>query len=181
MALAVTSSSTAISGSSFSRSGASSDPKGTKLSFIFSGNWVLILRLLLVATICWIFNFVLIGIWCIAALQICSLRLSDRIHVATLSQRRYSVRSESHTRSEALVARASTLIAPGSLLFSIDCFVRFADSDFDGLLLSTEVEEKEGEVEDFEQLAKKLEDASPLEIMDKALEKFGNDIAIAFR
>lgn len=51
---------------------------------------------------------------------------------------------------------------------------------FDGLL-STEVEEKEGDVEDFEQLAKKLEDASPLEIMDKALEKFGNDIAIAFR
>uniref|UniRef100_A0A1J3I9I0 adenylyl-sulfate reductase (glutathione) n=1 Tax=Noccaea caerulescens TaxID=107243 RepID=A0A1J3I9I0_NOCCA len=116
MALAVTSSSTAISGSSFSRSGASSDPK---------------------------------------ALQICSLRLSDRSHVASLSQRRYSVRSESHTRSEALVARASTLIAP-------------------------EVEEKEGDVEDFEQLAKKLEDASPLEIMDKALEKFGNDIAIAF-
>lgn len=37
------------------------------------------------------------------------------------------------------------------------------------------------EVEDFEQLAKELENASPLEIMDKALEKFGNDIAIAFR
>lgn len=37
------------------------------------------------------------------------------------------------------------------------------------------------EVEDYEQLAKELENASPLEIMDKALEKFGNDIAIAFR
>jgi adenylyl-sulfate reductase (glutathione) len=37
------------------------------------------------------------------------------------------------------------------------------------------------EVEDFEELAKRLENASPLEIMDKALEKFGNDIAIAFR
>ncbi|KAA8520082.1 hypothetical protein F0562_014338 [Nyssa sinensis] len=36
------------------------------------------------------------------------------------------------------------------------------------------------EAEDFEQLAKDLENASPLEIMDKALEKFGNDIAIAF-
>ncbi|XP_010434096.1 PREDICTED: 5'-adenylylsulfate reductase 3, chloroplastic [Camelina sativa] len=36
------------------------------------------------------------------------------------------------------------------------------------------------EVEDFEELAKRLENASPLEIMDKALEKFGNDIAIAF-
>lgn len=35
--------------------------------------------------------------------------------------------------------------------------------------------------EDFEGLAKELQDASPLEIMDKALEKFGNDIAIAFR
>lgn len=44
-----------------------------------------------------------------------------------------------------------------------------------------EVAEKvEGE-EDFEQLAKELENASPLEIMDRALEKFGNDIAIAFR
>ena len=37
------------------------------------------------------------------------------------------------------------------------------------------------EVEDYEQLAKELENASPLQIMDKALEKFGNDIAIAFR
>lgn len=45
----------------------------------------------------------------------------------------------------------------------------------------TEVEEKEEEVEDFEQLAKKLEEASPLEIMDKALQKFGSSIAIAFR
>jgi hypothetical protein len=37
------------------------------------------------------------------------------------------------------------------------------------------------EVEDYEQLAKELENSSPLEIMDRALEKFGNDIAIAFR
>ncbi|KAK9268386.1 hypothetical protein L1049_000135 [Liquidambar formosana] len=36
------------------------------------------------------------------------------------------------------------------------------------------------ETEDFEKLAKELENASPLGIMDKALEKFGNDIAIAF-
>jgi adenylyl-sulfate reductase (glutathione) len=41
--------------------------------------------------------------------------------------------------------------------------------------------EAEVEVEDYEQLAKELENASPLEIMDRALEKFGNDIAIAFR
>ena len=37
------------------------------------------------------------------------------------------------------------------------------------------------EEEDFQQLAKELKNASPLEIMDKALAKFGNDIAIAFR
>jgi len=33
----------------------------------------------------------------------------------------------------------------------------------------------------YEELAKELENASPLEIMDRALAKFGNDIAIAFR
>ncbi|XP_045815149.1 5'-adenylylsulfate reductase 3, chloroplastic-like [Trifolium pratense] len=33
---------------------------------------------------------------------------------------------------------------------------------------------------DFEQLASQLENATPLEIMDRALAKFGNDIAIAF-
>ncbi|KAH0884163.1 hypothetical protein HID58_060259 [Brassica napus] len=43
-----------------------------------------------------------------------------------------------------------------------------------------QVEEKEEDVEDFEQLAKKLEEASPLEIMDKALQKFRSNIAIAF-
>lgn len=43
-----------------------------------------------------------------------------------------------------------------------------------------EVAEK-AEEEDFEKLAKELQNASPLEIMDKALEKFGDDIAIAFR
>jgi len=42
------------------------------------------------------------------------------------------------------------------------------------------VEKEKVEAEDYEQLAKSLVNASPLEIMDKALEKFGNDIAIAF-
>ncbi|PHT30639.1 5'-adenylylsulfate reductase 1, chloroplastic [Capsicum baccatum] len=37
------------------------------------------------------------------------------------------------------------------------------------------------EAADFEKLAKELQIPSPLEIMDKALEKFGDDIAIAFR
>lgn len=35
--------------------------------------------------------------------------------------------------------------------------------------------------EDYEKLARELDNASPLEIMDKALKKFGSDIAIAFR
>lgn len=34
---------------------------------------------------------------------------------------------------------------------------------------------------DFEKLAEELEAASPLVIVDKALDLFGNDIAIAFR
>ncbi|XP_010929469.1 5'-adenylylsulfate reductase 1, chloroplastic [Elaeis guineensis] len=40
--------------------------------------------------------------------------------------------------------------------------------------------EEEEEKVDYDQLARELENASPLEIMDKALEKFGDDIAIAF-
>lgn len=44
-----------------------------------------------------------------------------------------------------------------------------------------EVEENVEKVEDYEKLAKDLENASPLEIMDRALEKFGNEVAIAFR
>lgn len=47
--------------------------------------------------------------------------------------------------------------------------------------IAEDVEEAVEKIEDFEQLAKNLENASPLEIMDKALEKFGNDVAIAFR
>ncbi|KAK7412672.1 hypothetical protein VNO78_04214 [Psophocarpus tetragonolobus] len=43
-------------------------------------------------------------------------------------------------------------------------------------ILHPEVEKEE----DYEQLAKDLQNASPLEIMDRALDKFGNDIAIAF-
>ncbi|KAL9452150.1 hypothetical protein AB3S75_008028 [Citrus x aurantiifolia] len=91
--------------------------------------------------------------------QIGSFRLVDRTHVAStsLSQRRSLVRplNAEPKRNDSVVPLAATLAAP-------------------------EVAEKvEGE-EDFEQLAKELENASPLEIMDRALEKFGNDIAIAF-
>ncbi|KAK3021718.1 hypothetical protein RJ639_046064 [Escallonia herrerae] len=46
-------------------------------------------------------------------------------------------------------------------------------------IVAPEVVEKV-EVEDYERLAKDLENASPLEVIDKALEKFGNDIGIAF-
>ncbi|KAK9155682.1 hypothetical protein Sjap_003162 [Stephania japonica] len=42
------------------------------------------------------------------------------------------------------------------------------------------VRERVEEMGDYEGLAAELTEASPLEIMDRALEKFGNDIAIAF-
>ncbi|XP_058728133.1 5'-adenylylsulfate reductase 3, chloroplastic-like [Vicia villosa] len=41
-------------------------------------------------------------------------------------------------------------------------------------------EANETQEEDYERLAYQLENASPLQIMDRALQKFGNDIAIAF-
>ncbi|XP_058220097.1 5'-adenylylsulfate reductase 3, chloroplastic-like isoform X2 [Rhododendron vialii] len=44
---------------------------------------------------------------------------------------------------------------------------------------TSEVNDKR-ETEDYEKMVKELENASPLRIIDKALEKFGNDIAIAF-
>ncbi|KAJ0921030.1 putative adenylyl-sulfate reductase (thioredoxin) [Helianthus annuus] len=47
-------------------------------------------------------------------------------------------------------------------------------------VFAPDVVEKAIEVEDIEKLAQDLEKASPLEIMDKALEKYGDDIAIAF-
>nr|BAJ34448.1 unnamed protein product [Eutrema halophilum] len=95
--------------------------------------------------------------------QIGSLRLSDRINVSaaslSFSGKRSSVKPlnvQSITK-ESMVSQAASMVA-------------------------SEVTEKLDvvEVEDFEELAKRLENASPLEIMDKALEKFGNDIAIAF-
>ncbi|KAL5773294.1 hypothetical protein ACOSQ2_013218 [Xanthoceras sorbifolium] len=90
--------------------------------------------------------------------QIGSFRLLERPQMAPTiaSKRRSSVKpvNAEPKRNDSLVPLAATVVAP-------------------------EVEENV-EVEDFEQLAKDLEDASPLEIMDKALEKFGNDIAIAF-
>ncbi|KAG6639026.1 5'-adenylylsulfate reductase 3, chloroplastic-like [Carya illinoinensis] len=94
--------------------------------------------------------------------QIGSLRLLDRDRTHALSravnfsQRRCSVKpvNAEPKRNDSIVPLAATIAA-------------------------AEVVEKV-EVEDYERLAKELEDASPLEIIDKALEKFGNDIGIAF-
>ena len=90
--------------------------------------------------------------------QIGSFRFPERPQVSSgvvnLTQRRSSVRplNAEPQRNDSVVPLAATIVAP----------------------------EVEKEKEDFEQLAKDLENSSPLEIMDKALEKFGNDIAIAF-
>ncbi|KAM6585710.1 hypothetical protein CsatB_012712 [Cannabis sativa] len=125
MALAVTSSSSAaISGSSFSRSTASSELKVP---------------------------------------QIGSFRILERgqgqgqSSSLNLSQRKSAVKpiNAEPRRNDSIVPSAATVSAP-------------------------EVHKERIETEDFEKLAKDLENASPLEIMDKALEKFGNDIAIAF-
>ncbi|KAE8659765.1 5'-adenylylsulfate reductase 1 [Hibiscus syriacus] len=88
--------------------------------------------------------------------QVGSLRLADRHATVNLSQKRLAVKpvNAEPKRNDSLLPQAASISAP-------------------------EVSEKV-EVEDFEQLAKELDNASPLEIMDKALEKFGNDIAIAF-
>ncbi|KAG2688321.1 hypothetical protein I3760_09G090000 [Carya illinoinensis] len=96
---------------------------------------------------------------------ISSLRLSDwnRPHVLSQgvnsSRRNCSVKpvNVEPKRNGSIVPLAATIVTPEVV----------------------EVVEKV-QVEDYDQLAKELECASPLEVIDKALEKFGNDIAIAF-
>lgn len=135
-----------------------------------------------------------------SATQIGSFRISERPHVSSssvnLPQRRTSVRplNAEPKRNDFVVPLAATIVAPGA--FPLFCFVintlplfwgKFfwfpKMESIDVMVCDTagfaEVTEKEEE--DFEQLSKDLGNASPLEIMDKALEKFGNDIAIAFR
>ncbi|XP_030456968.2 5'-adenylylsulfate reductase 2, chloroplastic-like isoform X2 [Syzygium oleosum] len=94
--------------------------------------------------------------------RIGSFRLLDRVQAASValnvSQRRSLVKpvNAEPKRNDSIVRSAATIVAP-------------------------EVEEKvDVKVEDYDQLAKDLDGASPLHIMDKALEKFGDDIAIAF-
>lgn len=93
--------------------------------------------------------------------QIGSLRLFDRVHVAPVSLNLSGKRSSSvkplnaePKTKDSMIPLAATMVA--------------------------EIAE-EVEVVEIAELAKKLENASPLEIMDKALEKYGKDIAIAFR
>uniref|UniRef100_A0A7N1A2N0 adenylyl-sulfate reductase (glutathione) n=2 Tax=Kalanchoe fedtschenkoi TaxID=63787 RepID=A0A7N1A2N0_KALFE len=86
-----------------------------------------------------------------------ALRPSGRVDYlasrASLRRGRFSVKAKS---GSAASYAASTLVARG--------------------VVKTVASEKV----DYDQLAVELESASPLEIMDKALENFGNDIAIAF-
>ncbi|KAE8736233.1 5'-adenylylsulfate reductase 2 [Hibiscus syriacus] len=88
--------------------------------------------------------------------QIGSFRLANFHATVNLSKKRCAVKpvNAEPKRNDSLLPQAASISAP-------------------------EVLEKV-EAEDFEQLAKELDNASPLEIMDKALEKFGNDVAIAF-
>nr|GFC31065.1 5'-adenylylsulfate reductase 3, chloroplastic-like [Tanacetum cinerariifolium] len=58
--------------------------------------------------------------------------------------------------------------------------LQFSDGCFPAPACLNVVYNKPVDVVDIEKLGKDLENASPLEIMDKALEKYGNDIAIAF-
>ncbi|KAK4485072.1 hypothetical protein RD792_007680 [Penstemon davidsonii] len=87
----------------------------------------------------------------------------DRVHLQSkalnFSRRRCNVKplNAEPKRNDSIVPSAATLFSPHVV----------------------EVVEKV-EVEDYEELAKDLENASPLEIMDKALAKFGDEIAIAF-
>lgn len=101
----------------------------------------------------------------LAVPQIGSLRLLDRVHVTPVSLNLYGKRSSSvkplnvePKTKDSMIPLAATMVA------------EIAEEAVEVV-----------EIEDFEELAKKLENASPLEIMDKALEKYGNDIAIAFR
>ncbi|KAJ4829105.1 aspartic proteinase precursor [Turnera subulata] len=93
--------------------------------------------------------------------QFSSVRLVDRpaaaVSISSDRSRRSAVRplNAEPKRNDSIVPLASAAVAP-------------------------ELGEKVVEAEDYEALANELVNASPLEIMDKALEKFGGDIAIAF-
>lgn len=98
--------------------------------------------------------------------QIGSLRLLDRVNVTPVSLNVSGKRSSSVKPLNAESKNKDSMIPLAATMVAAE--------------IAEEVVE-EVEIEDFEQLAKNLENASPLEIMDKALEKYGNDIAIAFR
>lgn len=97
--------------------------------------------------------------------QIGSLRLFDRVHVTPMSLNQSGKRSSVKPLNAEPKTKGSRIPLAATMEAEI----------------AEDVEEAVEKIEDFEQLAKNLENASPLEIMDKALEKFGNDVAIAFR
>ena len=86
-------------------------------------------------------------------------------------------------RNDSLVPFVANTLAPGNFEYLFFYFHQLyfisgnCVNNGDG---SAEVAERT-EIVDYDGLAKDLENASPLEIMDQALEKFGDDIAIAFR
>ncbi|KAL3627466.1 aspartic proteinase precursor [Castilleja foliolosa] len=84
-------------------------------------------------------------------------RLHFQSSFANFSRRRCAVKTfnADPKRNDSIVPSAASSFAPGAI-------------------------DEKVEVEDYEKLANELENASPLEIMDRALQKFGNDIAIAF-
>ncbi|XP_076933721.1 5'-adenylylsulfate reductase 1, chloroplastic-like [Bidens hawaiensis] len=97
----------------------------------------------------------------------------------------------SSSRAEQLVQLNTTAFQPLDRSVSLKRFVAVkalsSESRRNGATVPSaattfapDVIEKSVEVVDFEKLAKDLENSSPLEIMDKALEKYGNEIAIAF-
>ncbi|KAK7363756.1 hypothetical protein VNO77_05911 [Canavalia gladiata] len=103
--------------------------------------------------------------------QIRSIRISERHNGAAINlyQRRSSVEpdyAEPPHKDSHIPFAAATIVASAS------------HDDEDDTVQFAEVNETGKD--NIEELAADLENASPLEIMDKALEKFGNDIAIAF-
>ena len=132
MAFAVTSSSsTAISGSSFCRSSSSSDFKGT---------FILLFSSLLWKIIRFVVNYVY---WCFylgfSVQQIGSFRLADRHATVNLSQKRCAVKpvNAEPKRNDSMVPMAATIVAPGKsskIIFFILFFHFKFNDDWKGLI-----------------------------------------------
>ncbi|MCL7033799.1 hypothetical protein MKW94_019206 [Papaver nudicaule] len=99
---------------------------------------------------------------------------SQKLKAHSISSFRLFDRSLEHTITSASTRRKCSVNPVFAELKRSDSIVPFAAT-----MVAPEVVEKV-EAEDYQKLARQLEKASPLEIMDKALEMFGNDIGIAF-